>query len=393
MSGVEAVGLVTGIISAITGVYTAFTKWAKKKKERRKEPQNQALEISLKFGPSEIDSQYASYVKLLGPRFKSGDGDQPSDDFLRIEHEWLTPLIDMAIAELIHYLNQSQKALALMTQLVTLKATLLPNSQALKHDTDQIRGGTLRTLELYCQRMMQAAALTRTGLNPRFNEPQLRRIGYPARPDPLPNTQPPPRDFQAWGDGGSNPRFHERQPRPPETSVRLYPLPNMQSYPIGGVEEFCDGALEFNGSDGKWHCSNCSFQASKHGFRNTFWPLPTRDAPLLYLHSWIFLVSHLRLRSDQKGGVFPLYGCQVCPQAGHFTESDLKQHFQQHTHHQQKAEFRRSVQVCDCQAPHGRHQKFCVIKRLLGNKERELERFSSGLPLHRWMSNMEFQQH
>ena len=75
MSGVEVVGTICGIISAFTGAYAAFTKWRKKRKERKQEPQNQALEDSLKSGASDIQIHYAQYVVLLGPRFASGDGD------------------------------------------------------------------------------------------------------------------------------------------------------------------------------------------------------------------------------------------------------------------------------------------------------------------------------
>ena len=360
----------------------------------------------------------------------------------------------MARIELRGYHIQLQQTLAVVNRPDTMKNKFMPNLQILILNIDQNRVGTLQALGSQFQRMMQAAPLPRTGLNiilserlprpigfparpdsrdlqdrghggsnprfnerqprpmrsparpdprhfqdrghggsnPRFNEQQPRPIESSVRPDPLPNMQPRPRDVQAWGHRGFNPRFNEQQPRPIASSVRPDPLPDMQSYPLGSVEEFCDGALEFNGSGGKWQCSDCSFQALKHGFRNTFWPLPTRDAPLLYLHSWIFLTSHLKLRSDRKGGDFPLFGCQICPQPGQFTESNLKQHLQQHTQHQLKENFGQSVQVCDCRAPHGLHQPFCAVKRTLCNKELELERFSSGLPLHRWMSYIEFHQ-
>ena len=77
MSGAEVVGVVgmiTGIVSAFTGAYTAFTKWRKNRKERKKESQNQALEVSLRSGASDIESQFARCVALLGPRFERGDG-------------------------------------------------------------------------------------------------------------------------------------------------------------------------------------------------------------------------------------------------------------------------------------------------------------------------------
>ena len=351
MSGAEAVGVVgmiTGIVSAFTGAYTAFTKWRKKRKERKQEPQNQTLEVALRSGASEIQSQFARCVELLGPRFERGDGDRPFQYFRLTEYEWLTSLIDMARDELWNYRIQMQQTFTVLNRPDTLKNILLPNSPALIYNTDQTRHRTLLAIRSQYQRMMQAAPLTRTELIPRSNERQLGPIGHPARPDPLPNTH---------------------------------------SYPHGSAAEFCDGAIEFNGSGGKWQCSDCSFQAGKQGFRNTSCAVPTRDAPGLHLHSWMILTSHLRSRSDHRGGGSPLYGCQICPQPGHFTESDLKIHLQQHTRSQLHVQFGRSVQVCDCGAPHGRHRSFCAVMRLLDNREEELERVSNDLPLHRWMSN------
>ena len=232
----------------------------------------------------------------------------------------------MARNQLHRYRIQLQKTLTALNRLDTLTNILLPNSEALIYDTDQTRHRTLLALASQYQRMMQAAPLTRTGLNPRFTEPQLEPIGYPARPDPLPNMQP---------------------------------------RPLGSVAQFCNGALEFSGSGGKWQCSNCSFQASEHGFGNGVCHLPTKDGPRLHLHAWVILKSHLRLRRNHDGGDFPLYGCKLCPQAGRFTESNLKQHLQQHTSHQLKGRFGRSVQVCDCRARHGRDKKSCAVVRLL----------------------------
>ncbi|KAM0800730.1 hypothetical protein BDR22DRAFT_889092 [Usnea florida] len=194
MAGVEVVGLITGIVSAFTGAYTAFTKWRNKRKDRKQESQNQALEVSLQSGASNIKSEYARYVALLGPRFQIGD--------------------DTAIAELYLYRDKSQKTLADITKLVTLKVALLPNSPALIDVTDQTRIGTLYALGSQYQRMMQAAPLTRTGLNPRFKERQPRPLELPARQDPLPSTQSYPLE-----------------------SV----VPNKHSYPLGSVKEFCDG--------------------------------------------------------------------------------------------------------------------------------------------------------
>lgn len=94
-------------------------------------------------------------------------------------------------------------------------------------------------------------------------------------------------------------------------------------------------------------------------------------------------MSHLRLRSDHWGGGLPLYGCKVCHQTGQFTESDLKQHLQQHTRHQLIGKFGRSVQNCDCRSPHGHHKTKCAVEKLPCKIDRVFRQFSNELPLSR----------
>ena len=287
----------------------------------------------------------------------------------------------MARNELRLYHNQLQQTLAVFNGPDTLTNNFMPNSPILILNIHRNRDGTLRALGLQYQRMMQAAPLTRTGLNPILNERQPRPIGQPARPDPSPNMQPRPGNVQPRGHGGFNPRFTERQLEPVGYPVRPGPLPMSFRPSLGTVAGFCDSAIEFNGIAGKWQCSRCSFQPLEDGLQNSVCHLPTRDAPRLHLHFWMILISHLR-SSDQRDP--PLYGCKVCLQAGRFTYFGLQRHLQQHTRHQLKGSNGRAVQDCGCRDTPGRHKKTCAVFEKLACKiDGVFTPFSKDLALHR----------
>jgi len=79
MSGLEIVGVVTGIVSAITAVGTAIRD-IRRKRRAALQPAVQNLETqlirTLDKGPPRINCEYNTDVTRIGSAFSHGDGDR-----------------------------------------------------------------------------------------------------------------------------------------------------------------------------------------------------------------------------------------------------------------------------------------------------------------------------